>query len=97
MSVKELYEGALKETTEPPEELVRVRTRPGDERIELAEPDRTVSGDSNRRQERDDDEDLIDSAEARPEGGFLLLEGICRKSKYMTRKFVKTNKRKVSC
>ena len=84
MSVKELYEGALKETIEPPEELVRVRTRPGDERIELAEPDRTVSGDSNRRQERDDesdddDEDRIESAEERPEGGFLLLEGICKR------------------
>ena len=52
--------------------------------MELAEPDRTVSGDSNRRQERDDesdddDEDLIDSAEVRPEGGFLLLEGICKR------------------
>ncbi len=104
MSVKELYEGALKETTEPPEELVRVRTRPGEERIELAEPDRTVSGDSSfsRRQERedesdDDDDDLIEFADERPEGGFLLLDGICKKSKYMTRMFVKTNKRKVSC
>ena len=27
----------------------------------------------------DDDEDRIDSAEVRPEGGFLLLEGICKR------------------
>jgi hypothetical protein len=92
-SVNELYEGALNETTELPEELVRVRTRPGDERIELAEPDRTVSGVSSRRQERedesdDDDDDFIDSVEVRPEGGFLL-DGICKRSKYMTRMFVK--------
>ena len=75
----------MKETTEPPEELDRVRARPGEDRIELAEPDRIVSGDSRRRQERedesdDDDDDFIDSAEVRPEGGFLWLEGICIKN-----------------
>ena len=48
-SVKGLYLGALKETTELPEEPVR--ERPGDERIEAAEPDRSGSGEGSRRQE----------------------------------------------
>jgi hypothetical protein len=84
-TVKGLYGGALCETTEPQEELERVRTRPGDDLMELAEPDRTVSGDSSfsRRQERedesdDDDDDFVESADERPEGGFLLLDGICK-------------------
>jgi hypothetical protein len=81
---------------EPQEELERVRTRPGDERMELAEPDRTSSGDSSRRQEREDesdeaDEDFIEFAEERPEGGFLLLDGICKRSKYKMRLSVKAN------
>jgi hypothetical protein len=87
---------------EPQEELDRVRTRPGDDRMELAELDRASSGDSSRRQEREDendeaDDDFVEFADERPEGGFLLLDGICKKSKYVTRTFVKTNKRKVSC
>ncbi len=70
----------LGDERDPPEELVKVRGKPGDERIELAEPDRTVSGDGSRRQESEDESDevdFIDSAEVRPEGGFLLLDGIC--------------------
>ena len=48
-SVKGLYLGALKETTELPEEPVR--ERPGEERMEVAEPDRSGSGEGSRRHE----------------------------------------------
>lgn len=74
----------MKDTIEPPEELDLVRVRPGEDRIELAELDRTVSGDGKKRQDKTDDDedfDFVDSVEVRPEGGFLLLDGICEKEK----------------
>ena len=55
-----LYDGALKDIMEPPEDPDNVRPRPGDERIDCAEVDLEDVGDGRRRQEREDDNDEND-------------------------------------